>query len=289
MKEALRPLLDAYHLRSQEDYESALREIVQYVALLGLWRAKFFEHAAFYGGTALRIFYQVERFSEDMDFSLLAPNAAFDLTPYLNAIEEELMAFGFMFQVERKEKAEPSQIESAFIKGNTVKNLISVEAPSNIVRGFHRGQTLKIKVELDIDPPPGAEFETKFLLRPMPFSVRLYTRSSLFAGKLHAVLCRSWKQRVKGRDLYDFVWYIGQKTPCNLEHLRQRMMQTGHWQAAEPFTRDVLLRLLEARFMAIDFEQAKADVRPFIKQLEALALWNAEFFIAISQQIQEQR
>ena len=219
MKEALRQMLNQYALQTQEDYESALREIVQQISLLGLWRAKFFEHTAFYGRAALRIFYQVNRFSEDLDFSLMMPNLAFELSPYLKAVEDELTSFGFLFHAERKEKPVQSQIESAFIKGNTIKNLISVEAPSRIVKGFHREQKLKVKIELDIDPPRGATFETKFLLRPIPFSVRLYTLPNLFAGKLHAVLCRNWKNRVKGRDLYDFIWYIAQKESFDQAHL----------------------------------------------------------------------
>jgi predicted nucleotidyltransferase component of viral defense system len=285
MKEALRQMLSHYVLHTQEDYESALREIVQHISLLGLWRAKFFEHAAFYGGTALRIFHQLNRFSEDMDFSLMMPDLTFELSPYLKAIEGELISFGFLFQAERKERAVQSQIESAFIKGNTVKNLTSVEAPSRIVKGFHREQKLKVKIELDIDPPKGATFETKFVLRPIPFSVRLYTLPNLFAGKLHAVLCRNWKSRVKGRDFYDFVWYVAQKVPCNLEHLRHRMVQTGHWETEELLTLQALLNLLRERFETIDFESAKTEVRPFIKDPEALTLWSKQFFIQLSQQI----
>jgi len=288
MKEALKNLLDTYPLQTQENYINALREIVQQIALLGLWRAKFFESAAFYGATALRIFYGLNRFSEDVDFSLLKTNPSFDLTPYLKAIQDELESFSFQFSVERKVKSRVSQIESAFIKGNTTTNLILVEAPANLISRFHQNQKLKVKLEVDIDPPSGAKYETKFLLRPIPFSVRLYTLPNLFAGKLHAVLCRGWQNRVKGRYFYDLVWYLGQKTPCHLEHLKLRMIQSGHWDDSREFNRSILLQLLDERFESLDFEKVKADVRPFIKDQDELSLWDKTFFIEIIKDIKVQ-
>lgn len=187
---AISNILETYDLKTQDDYEIALKEIVQQLALLGLWRSKFYEYGSFYGGTALRLFYGLRRFSEDLDFSLKEKDDEFDLSPHLRSIEKEIEAFGFKFSVEKKSKQFISSIESAFIKGNTRINLLIIQARDNIVKGFHREQKIKIKLELDTDPPPGSQNEVKTLLTPIPFTVKLFSRPDLFAGKMHAVLCR---------------------------------------------------------------------------------------------------
>lgn len=277
MNDALETMLARYRPESFADYENALKEIVQELALLGLWRSKFYEHASFYGGTALRIFHRLPRFSEDMDFSLLSPEENFDLVPHLVAIQTELTAFGFDFEVERKLKSKRTAIESAFIKGETQVNLLTIGTPESIRRRLPKLQRVKIKLEVDIDPPPRALHEVETLLVPIPFQVRLFTPSCLFAGKLHAVLCRAWKGRVKGRDFYDLVWYLGREIPVNLPHLQARMEQTGHW-ASGQLTLETLRERLSKRFTEIDFEAAKADVRPFIRDAEELTLWDRGFF-----------
>ncbi len=281
MNAGLQSLLKRYRLETITDYENALKEIIQELALLGLWRARFYEHAAFYGGTALRIFYQLPRFSEDLDFSLIEKNVTFALEPYLEAIRMELSAFGFEVVVEKKNKAVQTTIESAFIKGETSINLLHVGLPSSLAGTLPKLKQLKIKLEIDIDPPKGAVTEMKTLLTPIPFSVRLYTPPCLFAGKLHAVLCRQWKTRVKGRDYYDFLWYLGQGTPCHLEHLKARMVQTGHWEKESDLTINSVKEKLVEKFHQVDFENAKSDVRPFIEDAAALDMWSSEFFIAV--------
>lgn len=286
MNRAVSNLLEKYDLKTQDDYEIALKEIIQQLALLGLWRSKFYEHAAFYGGTALRLFYGLRRFSEDLDFSLLKKDEGFDLSPHLTAIEKEIAAFGFEFSVEKKAPAVRTQIESAFIKGNTRVNLLCVEAHAGIMDGFPKNKKIKIKLEIDTDPPPGARDEVKNLLTPIPFSVKLFTPPDLFAGKLHAVLCRRWKSRVKGRDFYDFVWFVGQKHPCRIEHLKERMIQTGHWAREDSLDRTTLLQLLQKRLETVDFEQAKSDVRPFVKDMQELSLWSRDFFLDVSKSIE---
>ncbi len=274
----LEGLLAQYKLAAEEDWENALKEIIQHLALLGLWRSKFYEHAAFYGGTALRIFHASRRFSEDIDFSLLMKNANFKLSPHLSAIRDELEAFGFHFTVEEKGKTPVSNIESAFIKGNTIKNLLVIEAGPDILGKFPGNKRIKVKFELDTDPPGNALYEVKTLLTPIPFQVKLLTPPDLFAGKLHAVLCRTWKTRVKGRDFYDLVWHLGQGTPCHLAHLKDRMVQTGHLRQDQTLDRDALLEHLHARFEQVDFNAAKLDVRPFIKDPVELDLWSRSFF-----------
>ncbi len=281
MTHPLDSLLSRYTPSTLSDYENALREIVQELALLGLWRSKFYEHAAFYGGTALRVFYALPRFSEDMDLSLIAPNAEFDLAPHLDAVRTELISFGFTFEVERKVKSNSTAIESAFIKEETKVNLLQVGAPDHLRDRLPKLQRLRIKLEIDTNPPPGAEFKVETLLVPIPFQVKLYTLPCLFAGKLHALLCRKWKHRVKGRDYYDLLWYLGRETPCHLAHLQSRMEQTGHWDPEKKLNLTALQELLTDRFESIDFEQAKSDVRPFIKDANALDLWSQEFFVSM--------
>lgn len=168
MHEGIRFMLETYHCRSSADYRNALREIVQEIALLGLWRSKFFEHAAFYGGSALRLVYGLDRFSEDIDFSLLAPDSAFVLDPYLAAVEAELGAFGFRMAVESRPKAVSTPIQSAFIKANTRINMLVIEAPQSVVRSMHREQLLKIKLEVDIDRPADSGPRRTCAQRPFP-------------------------------------------------------------------------------------------------------------------------
>jgi predicted nucleotidyltransferase component of viral defense system len=286
MNKALTNLLENYNLKTLDDYEVALKEIVQQLALLGLWRSKFYEHAAFYGGTALRLLYGLRRFSEDLDFSLLESREEFDFHPHLKAVEKEIESFGFEFSVEKSNKIVHSPIESAFIKGNTRINLLCIQARENIIKGFQQNRKIKIKLELDTDPPFGAKYEVKTLLTPIPFWVKTFSQSDLFAGKMHAVLCRQWRSRVKGRDFYDLIWFIGRKIPCRIDYLTEKMVQTGHWRRGDILSKDILLELLENKFKTVDFEQVKRDVRPFIKDGQELALWSAEFFLNIARELE---
>ena len=285
MNAALAGMLDRYRPQTAADYENALREIAQELALLGLWRAKFFEHAAFYGGTALRIFHRLPRRSEDLDFSLLRPDRAFDLAPCLEAVRAELAAFGFSFRVERRSKQVDTATESAFVKGGTRINLAYLGLPQDLQQRIPALQQVRIRIDVDTDPPPLAEYEVLTLLTPIPFQVRLFTLPCLFAGKLHAILCRNWKERVKGRDFYDFIWYLGRQVPCHLRHLQARMEQTGHWEQGEALTGTELRRLLRQRFRHVDFERARRDVRPFIRDPAELQLWDAGFFLSFVDQV----
>jgi predicted nucleotidyltransferase component of viral defense system len=271
-------MLAKYEPQSVDDSVRALREIIQEVALLGLWRAKFFEHAAFYGGTALRILYGLDRFSEDLDFSLLAPSDDFNLGRYTASLEEELLAFGFNVQVEMVDKAVESAVQSAFLKGNTRNELLVIETGEDVARQVLAGQVLKIKLEVDTDPPAGFATHTRYLLHPIPFAVRCYTLPDLFAGKMHALLFRRWKNRVKGRDWYDFVWYAANHPRLNLAHLEQRMRQTGHWQADQPLTAQAFSELLNEAIEQLDVDQARRDVAPFVKDRRMLDIWSREFF-----------
>lgn len=286
MHSVIESMLEKYKCASVEEYKNALKEIVQEITLLGLFRSNFFDNAAFYGGTALRIFYGMQRFSEDLDFSLLNKNKDFKLTPFCDYIRDELRSFGFEMDVTTKCKSAEATIESAFIKGNTLIHLLKIGTINPPVGGVHTEELLKIKLEVDTDPPSGADCEVKYLLMPIPFHVRVFSPGSLFAGKVHAVLCRGWKNnRVKGRDLYDYVWYLSRKTPLNAGHLKQRMIQTGHLSEECTLDKMSVVKLLDEKFQAIDFKQAKTDVMPFIKNSTELQLWSAEFFMTITNQL----
>lgn len=285
MNEAIRQMLAAYEIRSLEDSLHALREIMQEIALLGLWRSKFFEKAAFYGGTALRVLYGLDRFSEDLDFSLLAKTADFDLTAYGEALKRELASFGFAVILESRAKPAGAAIQSAFLKADTRTEMITVEFDKGLVQSVPKNQVLKIKLDVDTDPPSGFTTETRFLLRPVPFAVRAFSLSDLFAGKMHAVLCRQWKSRVKGRDWYDLVWFAAYHPELRLAHLEQRMRQTGHWAELTLLTAGDLRDLITRRIDSVDIDQIRREVEPFVKDPASLALWSKEFFLDVASRI----
>lgn len=278
MHDAVRSMLDRYEYRSRDDYVNALREILQNVALLGLWRSKFFEHAAFYGGSALRILYGLDRYSEDLDFSLLLPDASFSLGVYGDALQREISSFGFHVGFESRRKAQAGAIESAFLKTNTYRQLILIEVAEELLRDLHPAKNLKIRLEVDTDPPGGFETETRYVLQPIPFSVRVYCLPDLFAGKIHALLCRKWKTRVKGRDWYDLVWYAGRHPEVRISHLESRMRQSGDYRNDEPLTTDKLQNLLRQAVDDLDVERARQEVSPFIIDQRALDVWSRDFF-----------
>jgi predicted nucleotidyltransferase component of viral defense system len=285
MNEAIRQILAKYEIRSLDDSLRALREVMQEIALLGLWRSKFFEKAAFYGGTALRVLFGLDRFSEDLDFSLLEKNEDFDLAEYGDALKRELDSFGFDVEIENRIKPAGTAIQSAFLKANTRSQMITVEFERGIIQQVPRNQVLKIKLEIDTDPPSGFSTETRYLLRPVPFAVRTFSLPDLFAGKMHAVLCREWKSRVKGRDWYDLVWFAAYHPEFHLSHLEQRMRQTGHWEGATALTATEFRVLLTRRIDLVNIDQIQREVEPFVKDTASLALWSKEFFLDVASRI----
>jgi hypothetical protein len=287
MKSPLDELLARYHPTTIDESWQALREIAQEIILLGLWRGKFFEHAAFYGGTALRIFYGLPRYSEDLDFSLLAPNQDFRLSSYFAPVENEIRAFGFDVSVEERHRTRTSPVESASVKLNTRTSFLSMGVPSSVVERMSREQVLKVKFEIDIDPPIGFGTETRFIYAPQAYSVRLFDLPSIFAGKLSAAIARAWKSRVKGRDWFDLTWFVGKGAPASLAHLRERLVQTGHVRPGDSFGADQARRLLQKRIESLDVESAKHDVKPFLatKESDQLDIWSKEFFLDLAERV----
>ena len=282
MNNILDEMLKKYHAETLDEKKHAVKEIIQEIVLCGLSRARFFDKAAFYGGTALRIFYGLDRFSEDLDFSLKVPDKDFNLAEYFPLVEKEVNSFGLHLKTEEKLKTAESNIRSAFLKGNTKEHLLLFYADSVFSSDVGKGELLKIKFEVDTDPPSGAGFEHKYSLKPMPYEVTLYDLPSLFAGKIHAVLCRGWKNRIKGRDLYDYVFYLQKGASVNTEHLKQRLVQSDVWEKDKELLLSDVKNLLFERFDGIDYENAKDDVKDFIKDKSSLNIWSAEFFKAIT-------
>lgn len=286
MTDVVEDLLSNYNPKTKYDYENAIHEIMQELALLGLWRAKFFEHAAFYGGTSLRILYGLNRFSEDLDFSLLKPDPSFDLRPFLKGVEEELQISGLDVRVEQRIKRPENPIVSAFLKTGTLETFIRIGLDESLKRLTHSDEMIKIKLEVDIDPPQDFSTEVRYLTKPIPFSVRSYVQEDLFAGKMHAALCRAYKVRVKGRDWFDFIWYINKGISLNLAHLESRLRQSGNYTSKTVLTKDVFLHLLEQKIRNVDFEAAKEDIKRFIKNPQEIEGWSTEFFLSLIPQVQ---
>lgn len=285
MNNALKNLLGTSSAETKDEILLALREAMPSIALLGLWRARFFEHAAFYGGTALRLLYGLDRFSEDLDFSLIHTSEKFSFDKYSAAIKNELNSFGFEVSFETKKKTADTDIESAFLKANTYNQLLLIEAPPDIISGIDKHQVLKIKLEVDTNPPSGANTEMKYVFSPIPFAVRTFTLPSLFAGKMHALLYRRWKTRVKGRDWYDFVWYISRYPKLNLHHLEERMRQSGDYMGSGALTINKLLELIYNVIDDLNVENARKEVSPFITDQRSLDIWSKDFFKAAAEKI----
>lgn len=285
MNEAIHQMLASYEIRSVGDSLRALREIMQEIALLGLWRSKFFERAAFSGGAALRVLHGLDRYSGDLDFSLLKKGDGFDLADYSESLKRELASFGFAVEIESRKKQAQTAVQSDFLKADTRTRMITVEFERGLVQRVPRNQVLKIKLEVDTDPPPGFATEIRYLLRPIPFAVRTFSLPDLFAGKMHAVLCREWKSRVKGRDWYDLVWFAAYHPELQMAHLEQRMRQTGHWKGPAPLTAGDLRDLLSKRIEKVDIDQIRREVEPFVKDAAALAIWSKEFFLDVASRI----
>lgn len=285
MSEAIMEMLKKYKCESLPDYENALKEIIQHIALLGLARTKFFEKCAFYGGTALRIFFGLDRFSEDLDFSLIRKDTSFSLSRYFGGIKDELGSFGFTCEIQQRDKKTPSKIQSAFIKTTTLQNMIMIQSPDELIRKIPKAQLLKIKFEVDINPEGGFEIEARYLLEPIPFSVTMYKPPYLFAGKMHALFCRKWQQWVKGRDFYDFVWYVAKGIPLALTHLEIKMKASGDLARDTELTKKLFIELLTKRFNTVNIEEAKKDVLPMIKNPQSITVWSRNFFLSLVDKI----
>lgn len=269
--------IEEYNPKSEEQMVSALREIMQEVALAGLYRAGFFKEGAFYGGTCLRIFYDLPRFSEDLDFSLLEKNKDFSFSNYLPFLTAEFEALGMEVSVREKARNQDSQIESAFLKADTAWKELILEKTSFSIPSLK--PAIKIKLEVDVLPPLSFQTENKLLLKPYSFYVNCLRIEDLFAGKIHALLFRKWKTRVKGRDWFDLEWYIRKGHPINLEHFSVRALESGDLEA--PANSKVIHDLLNQKIESLNFNSVKEDVIRFIPDPKSLDIWSQEYFLEL--------
>lgn len=252
---------------------NAEQEVCQKIALAGLKRGGFFDHAAFYGGTCLRMFHSLPRFSEDMDFSLTEKRDDVHLENYFDAIREEFKLAGFKVEITKKEKAAFNRVESAFLKENTEVYDIK----------FQTRKMVKVKIELDTDPPLSFNTEQKLMLQPSSFMVRCFTLPDLYAGKMHALVYRNWQRRVKGRDWFDFEWYIRHNIPLDFKHLQARIKEFS----GEDVDRGLFLEQLRDKLATADINNVKQDVLPYIslQQRPELDIWSNDYFLQLADMI----
>ncbi len=276
MNDAVLQRLRIYQPKTAELEKQGLREIIQEIALLGLWRSKFFEHAAFYGGTALRILYGLNRFSEDLDFTLTKSDETFDVAAYTKAVQTELAAFGFDTTVEKKTKSKSSKVESAFIKADTQVHLLRVGSKNKVAKG----ELLQVRFEIDTDPALGFRTTAEPFFWPQVFSVATCDLPSLLAGKLHATFCRDRVQNVKGRDWFDLLWYVARGTTPNFEYLEKKLRQSDHWPADKPFSPPSFVAWAIERAKSVDIEAAKRDVVRFLADPRTVDGWSHDAFAA---------
>lgn len=264
-------MLSRYQIITNDDLINATHEVMQQITLAGLYRSGFFDRAAFYGGTCLRIFYGLQRFSEDMDFSLLQADESFSLENYFDPIIAEFKGLGKEIVINKKTKTTQTNIESASLKENTeIYNL-----------QFSTEKRIKIKLEVDTQPPLDFSTEYKLLLMPFSFMTRCYSLSDLYAGKMHAFLFRNWQNRVKGRDWYDFEFYVRNNTVLNFNHLQKRAAQINNL-TEKDFTIEIFKKMLKERIEKTNIEAVKNDVRPFLKTPQELEIWSTEYFLQLA-------
>ncbi len=289
MNKTLSEMLEKYEIKTDKDEINALKEIIQELVISGLSKSDFFNRAAFYGGTALRIFYDLDRFSEDLDFALVSPDKNFDLSAYFPFIEKEVSLYGLNLKVDTKIKTKESNISSAFLKGDTMEHILIFFSESNLQNNSKLLRDIKIKFEIDINPPSGAEYEIKYKLLPTPHSVRLYNKESLFAGKIHAILCRNWSHRTKGRDLYDYAFFLSKNIKVNMNLVKSKLVESNVLKEDDSFDINILKNMLNEKFKLIDYDAAKNDVAPFLDDSTKLNIWSIEFFQSITDNLHEEQ
>ena len=264
-------MLSHYELTTEQQKRNAIFEVNQQIILAGLYAGGFFESAAFYGGTCLRIFHGLQRFSEDMDFSLLAPDENFDFSKYFQPIVDAFALVGREVEITKKDKKSFGKVESAFLKDNT--DVYDVT--------FQTEKSIKIKIEVDTCPPLNFTTEQKLLLQPHSFMTCCFTLPDLFAGKMHALVYRAWKNRVKGRDWYDFEWYVRNGIALDFDHLAERCKQFN----GEDITPESFKEKLIERLSTADIKQVKEDVLPFVRNPKELDIWSNDYFVQLAEMV----
>jgi predicted nucleotidyltransferase component of viral defense system len=256
------------------EQENVLQELMQHYVLSSLSRAGLFAEAMFHGGTCLRIVYGMNRFSEDLDFLLKRSDPDFRWQGYLDSVRKDCEREGIPFEVQDKSQA-GTAVQKAFLKTDSIGKILELDLPFE----RHQARKIRIKLEIDINPPSGSTFTTSYITFPVTAPMTTQSLESGFALKLHALLCRSY---VKGRDWFDFVWYVARKTAPDQDLLSRALRQQGPW-AGQPIavTGHWVRETMEATIRRIDWSAARDDVQRFLplREQEGLRAWSADFFL----------
>lgn len=271
MNELYEKMLSAYDQSTDTARRNAVYEVSQQIVLAGLADGGFFDKAAFYGGTCLRIFHGLNRFSEDMDFTLLKEDNSFYFEHYFQPIIDQFALVGRKVEINKKEKKIFGKVESAFLKDNTDVYDLS----------FQTEKSIRVKIEVDTIPPLKFTTEQRLLLQPKSFMTRCVTLPDLFAGKMHALAFRVWKNRIKGRDWYDFEWYVRNGIPLDWNHLQERIRQFN----GQEMTLEEFKTTLRERLSGTDINRVKEDVLPFLNNPGELDIWSNDYFLLLADQM----
>ena len=280
MNSAIEAMLSKYNPRNNDERENAIKEIIQGIALAGLSRGDFFKKAAFCGGTCLRIIYGLNRFSDDLNFALLEKDPTFQLDEYFPYLQKEFASYGINVNIELKKKSENAVVKSAFLNGNTLVLMMSFFPNSDEAKRIISNKNTKIKIEIDTDNPDGGQTEFKYKMLPAPFEVWVFDEPTLFAGKIHDIIYREYKNHVKGRDYYDYLFYIGKGIGINMSYLENKLKNTGgKLDNDEKLSINKVKEMLYTRFSTVAYESAKKDVSRFLSDKDELMFWKKELFL----------
>ena len=268
MNELYEKMLSAYDQSTETARRNAIYEVSQQIVLAGLADGGFFDKTAFYGGTCLRIFHGLNRFSEDMDFTLLKEDSSFNFEQYFQPVIDQFALVGRKVEIKKRDKKSFGKVESAFLKDTTDVYDIS----------FQTERSIKVKIEVDTVPPLKYATEQKILLQPKSFLTRCVTLPDLYAGKMHALVFRAWKSRIKGRDWYDFEWYVRNGIPLDWNHLHERILQFN----GQEMTLDEFKSALRDRLGSADISRVKEDVLPFLNNPGELDIWSNDYFLQLA-------
>lgn len=284
MKTIIEEILKNKNIQSADEIRAELRQIIQSIVLIGLSKANFFSKASFYGGTSLRIFYGLNRYSEDLDFTLNYIDESFSLEPYIKSIKDTALSYGLDLDIDIKKKNIETPIHSAFAKLNTYQTTLKFNFSKNISEILHKNELIKVTFEVDTKPALGFSTVNKFLIEPEFATINVLDDSSLFAGKIHAILCRTYQNRVKGRDYYDYLYFVKKGIKPNLEYLKNKLIETGKIKACY-FSREKLIEMLKEKFESVDFKSVIEDAQKFVFTNEDLSFYSKELFISTLESI----
>ncbi len=266
--------LGEYDLGNAVEQENALQELMQHYILASLSRAGLFAETMFHGGTCLRIVYAINRFSQDLDFLLKKPNPHFVWQPYLAKVQRDCAQEGIDLEIQDK-SAVDAAMRKAFVKTDSIGKVMTLGLPY----GRQAQKKIRVKLEIDTNPPEGSHFATSYLLFPVTAPITVQSLSSGFATKIHALLCRTY---TKGRDWYDLIWYVGRRIEPNFKLLANALLQQGPWKnKKQEITVAWLLNALRDKIGTIDWRVARSDVQRFLptREQEGLQVWSKNFFL----------